>query len=424
MSDRPKAGVAGQTASTTRRLERQIAKGSDELPPQRKERGRALQRNCAKTVLLAATCDTTGARGRLRAKVEISANNPASCGIPERILTDSATPGPASNGGSRFVGPRRPVAISRGTPIRSRAGLVGRREPAASPSHEAAPPARLPSPWPWREWTSRPRGSGSRAARGLVIDGGVDWRVSASIAPPGTRIPHTPRRFPAKTTLHPARIPREVAGSSRTRPAIPASHVAEILPRQEIPAYPRLDRKRHDRPVTPEVAGSSPVAPVKGLQIGISCSQQARTTAGLPIHLALTRMRDPSPVRCWKSAYSVWSRARRSDLRSRGTLRVRLADQGRGRTDRRIRIPEAARRARSRDQRAPDHAAPAYLVCPYLLSSAEGSPRSGARSPSTASKRAIRMYMLDLLLRERQLLRRRERGRAPVTPAANRRPRC
>jgi hypothetical protein len=29
-----------------------------------------------------------------------------------------------------------------------------------------------------------------------------------------------------------------------------------------IPAYPRLTRNQHDRPVTPEVAGSSPVAPV------------------------------------------------------------------------------------------------------------------------------------------------------------------
>jgi hypothetical protein len=34
-----------------------------------------------------------------------------------------------------------------------------------------------------------------------------------------------------------------------------------MLPPQ-IPAYPRSTRKRHDRPVTPEVAGSSPVAPV------------------------------------------------------------------------------------------------------------------------------------------------------------------
>jgi hypothetical protein len=48
----------------------------------------------------------------------------------------------------------------------------------------------------------------------------------------------------------------------------------------------------------------------------------------------------------------------------------------------------------------------------------------GGSEPSTASKRAIRMYLLDLLLRERQHLRRRERGRAPVTPAGNRLPRC
>jgi hypothetical protein len=34
-----------------------------------------------------------------------------------------------------------------------------------------------------------------------------------------------------------------------------------------IPADPRSARKRQDRPVTPEVAGSSPVAPVNYLQI-------------------------------------------------------------------------------------------------------------------------------------------------------------
>ena len=33
--------------------------------------------------------------------------------------------------------------------------------------------------------------------------------------------------------------------------------------RAGIPAYPRLERKRQDRPVTPEVAGSRPVAPAK-----------------------------------------------------------------------------------------------------------------------------------------------------------------
>jgi hypothetical protein len=38
----------------------------------------------------------------------------------------------------------------------------------------------------------------------------------------------------------------------------------------EIPAQSRLARKRQDRPVTPEVAGSSPVAPAKNtLQIRV-----------------------------------------------------------------------------------------------------------------------------------------------------------
>jgi hypothetical protein len=44
-------------------------------------------------------------------------------------------------------------------------------------------------------------------------------------------------------------------------PAAPADPRSGI-----IPAYPRSARKRHHRPVTPEVAGSSPVAPVKALQ--------------------------------------------------------------------------------------------------------------------------------------------------------------
>jgi hypothetical protein len=44
----------------------------------------------------------------------------------------------------------------------------------------------------------------------------------------------------------------------------------ESLAQAGNPAYPRSARKGHDRPVTPEVAGSSPVAPVANiLQIGI-----------------------------------------------------------------------------------------------------------------------------------------------------------
>jgi hypothetical protein len=63
------------------------------------------------------------------------------------------------------------------------------------------------------------------------------------------------------------RIPRSSRRRSPEAPAQPRespqrwSQKALLLP--VIPVYPRSARKRHDRPVTPEVAGSSPVAPVK-----------------------------------------------------------------------------------------------------------------------------------------------------------------
>jgi hypothetical protein len=54
------------------------------------------------------------------------------------------------------------------------------------------------------------------------------------------------------------RLPQTPA---RTRKS-PQRRGRKALLTAEIPAYPRSARKRHDRPVTPEVAGSSPVAPV------------------------------------------------------------------------------------------------------------------------------------------------------------------
>jgi hypothetical protein len=92
-----------------------------------------------------------------------------------------------------------------------------------------------------------------------------------------------PRREPRP---HPAQIPfrfperqRSIPRSSRRRsPEAPAG--ARRTPQGDgwkallapvIPADPRPDRRDQDRPVTPEVAGSSPVAPVKDLQICIFC---------------------------------------------------------------------------------------------------------------------------------------------------------
>ncbi len=75
----------------------------------------------------------------------------------------------------------------------------------------------------------------------------------------------------------PARIPRwplrqhHIPRSSRRRPPEAPGGTRQSPQRQGrkalltlgIPAYPRSTGKRHDRPVTPEVAGSSPVAPVE-----------------------------------------------------------------------------------------------------------------------------------------------------------------
>jgi hypothetical protein len=62
--------------------------------------------------------------------------------------------------------------------------------------------------------------------------------------------------------VHPAYIPQEAPGDPRPHPRIPQRRGRKALLSPGIPAYPRAARKRHDRPVTPEVAGSSPVAPV------------------------------------------------------------------------------------------------------------------------------------------------------------------
>jgi hypothetical protein len=77
------------------------------------------------------------------------------------------------------------------------------------------------------------------------------------------RIPHISRRRPP-----------EAPASARQFPQDPGQ---EALLTPGIPAYPRSARKGHDRPVTPEVAGSSPVAPAENiLQITMFCCQGGR----------------------------------------------------------------------------------------------------------------------------------------------------
>jgi hypothetical protein len=76
------------------------------------------------------------------------------------------------------------------------------------------------------------------------------------------------------------RIPRT---SRRKSPEVPAGtrvsphgYPPKDPPTAGIPAYSRSARNCHDRPVTPEVAGSSPVAPVKSLQISRFCCPSRR----------------------------------------------------------------------------------------------------------------------------------------------------
>jgi hypothetical protein len=94
----------------------------------------------------------------------------------------------------------------------------------------------------------------------------------------GRSASHSPNRLQGSQQTPPADIPQEVVGSSRRSPAIPANH------RDRSPAHagnPRPARNYQDRHVTPEVAGSSPVAPVKiPANLHLLLLDQAQSTAG------------------------------------------------------------------------------------------------------------------------------------------------
>jgi hypothetical protein len=123
------------------------------------------------------------------------------------------------------------------------------------------------------------------------------------------------RPFTRTATQHPALIPQEAAGNARLHPRIPATPGAESLLTGEIPAYPRSGRKRHDRPVTPEVAGSSPVAPVENtLQIDMFCCLHGRNRP--PAFRPATgssRTRIPDMVRSPKALQIAMFRCRARD---------------------------------------------------------------------------------------------------------------
>ncbi len=120
-------------------------------------------------------------------------------------------------------------------------------------------------------------------------DDGVAVRACAATCFPSGARRRTPLAFPTKTTRHPAQIPQEVAGGSRLGPGNSRKTTGEEgLLATEIPAYSRSAPKTQDRPVMPEVAGSSPVAPVKTLQTRKFCRpvQAQRPPASIdPAHI-------------------------------------------------------------------------------------------------------------------------------------------
>jgi hypothetical protein len=88
----------------------------------------------------------------------------------------------------------------------------------------------------------------------------------------------------ALSRIHPTAGRRKLQHS----PQIPQRSVRKVLLTAGSPAYSRSARNRQDRPVTPEVAGSSPVAPVQALHIDL---------AGRSSSLVLERLEHVEP-RC------------------------------------------------------------------------------------------------------------------------------
>jgi hypothetical protein len=142
-----------------------------------------------------------------------------------------------------------------------------------------------------RTASSRPRADPIAGVAASSVGRRCDAATSRSGADPSPRVERRVPSAPASFQLGQRRIPHISRGRSPEAPAHPRESPQcegrKALLTAEIPAYPRSARKRHDRPVTPEVAGSSPVAPVKSLQTGIFCCRAGRKRPPPSFHPAL-----------------------------------------------------------------------------------------------------------------------------------------
>jgi hypothetical protein len=151
--------------------------------------------------------------------------------------------------------------------------------------------------------------------------------------------------FSAETTGASRGPPAGGRGKLLLRPGNPRMPTGRESPAYaRIPDHPRTARNDHDRPVTPEVAGSSPVAPVeKALQIGMSCCLLGRERLPVSSRSRAERRRVSARVGSRKNlqigmfcrgswrltAWALRSSPRRS--RARGTTPIRSEpDRGGG----------------------------------------------------------------------------------------------
>jgi hypothetical protein len=134
---------------------------------------------------------------------------------------------------------------------------IGRRCPSLQSTHPSAP----------RRFSSAERSGGvpeRGANRASDWHRARGWRPRREPRPHPGQIPFVSQRDNGASRAHPA-------GGRRRLPQAPAEPRKgdgwKALLAPVVPADPRPDRRDQDWPVTPEVAGSSPVAPVKVLQI-------------------------------------------------------------------------------------------------------------------------------------------------------------
>jgi hypothetical protein len=154
-----------------------------------------------------------------------------------------------------------------------------------------APPARAIVSVPCtlgRAISRRLHGRGGASPRAAAALRGKRFliRISGRRGRPGK---HSSRTHPVVVQYDNLGSRTHPAGGGRKRPEAPpdarpspqAPERKELLWRR-IPAYHRSTRKCHDRPVTPEVAGSSPVAPISICRDFVHLSAHAPFSAAPP----------------------------------------------------------------------------------------------------------------------------------------------